>query len=393
MPADEFNENADPSESEGAMTQAEAKKLYAEARQYAYPPARKLEHYTLRYITDPDAPGAMAAMEKMYKLYAKVFPIEEERESMDSLVSLLRANKGRDGHDGKVPCREQWVLVENDKGEVVAANNSMVFSAVNNPEVSRYVGGTTHLNYTFVDPAYRGQGHAEIATGYSYDKAREFIASTYKDGRKAESVPMLEVAEQNAALKMTPEEILVDTAGAQTDQSKRRDIFQGWGFGQLDLPSPYVQLPLEPRAEGGASATGMDLVCRGVPAPKSFLNIASEPAEIPSEVIKFHLHEFMDQGVAKGKYDIETDPDWIMQAKALDAVPTVKVLDNLDHLGMKDALWAKLDEIVHAKKFDADAVSNKTMGEIMGVEKIGPKPAMTTAPATKPPRFEYAIAG
>ncbi len=59
MSADEFNNNANPSESENAMTQAEAKRLYEEARQYAYPKGRKLEHYTLRYIIDPDAPGAM----------------------------------------------------------------------------------------------------------------------------------------------------------------------------------------------------------------------------------------------------------------------------------------------------------------------------------------------
>ncbi len=97
---------------------------------------------------------------------------------------------------------------------------------------------------------------------------------------------MLEFAEQNSVLKMTPEEILVDTAGAQTDQSRRRDIFEKWGFRELDLPSPYVQLPL---TADGESAAGMDLICRGVPAPQSFMNIAPKPAEVPSSVIKFHL--------------------------------------------------------------------------------------------------------
>ncbi len=159
------------------------KSFYSAARPYAYP-TKTLGSFKLLYITDPDQPGALDAMKKMYTLYEKVFPIEEERESFDSLVEALRTNKGRDGSNGDAPAREQWVMVENDKGEIVAANNSVVFSAVNDPEASRYISGTTHLSYTFVDPAYRGQGHAERATGYSYEKAREFIASTFKDGRK-----------------------------------------------------------------------------------------------------------------------------------------------------------------------------------------------------------------
>jgi hypothetical protein len=391
MTADTFNAEADP-ESEGEMTQAKARKLYREAHQVAFP-TRQLKSFKLLYITDPDAPGAMEAIDKMYKLYEKVFPIAEERESKENLIEALRANKARaTGSPGNAPAIEHWVMVENEKGEIIAANNSCVFSAFNNPEVSQYVSGTTHLNYTFVDPAYRGQGHGERAGGYSAEKAREFIAGTFGDGRKPSGIKMLEIAEQNAVLKMTPEEILVDTTGAQTDQSKRRNIFETWGFRQLDLPSPYVQLPLEPRSEGGESASGMDLICRGIPAPKSFLNIAAEPDEVPAPVVKFHLEQFMKQAVSKGKYDINQDPDWVKQAQALDAVETVDVLNELDHMGMQPRVWARLDEMVNGENFDADAFSNKTMGEIMGESKIGPKAAPVAATGRPSPRIEWQIA-
>lgn len=378
---------SDPAEA----ARAEAQKLYTEARQFAYP-TRTLGSFKLLYITDPDAPGAMEAMEEMYKLYEKVFPIETERESKENLINALRNNKLHDGSNGDAPSREQWVMVQNEQGEIVAANNSMVFSAVNHTDVSHYVAGTTHLSYTFVDPSFRGQGHGERAGGYSAEKAREFIASTYGDGRKPTGIQMLEIAEQNSVLKMTPEEVLTDTAGAQTDQTKRRDIFESWGFRQMALPSPYVQLPLEPRSEGGESATGMDLVCRGIPAPKSFLNIPPAPDEVPSSVVKFHLHEFMKQAVSKSKYDIETDPDWITQAEALDAVDTVDVLNQLDHNGLKDRVWNTLDKIVNGPgKFDEETYTGKTMSEIMGIDAVSPKAA--PKPAGKPlPAVQYTIA-
>ena len=164
------------------------------------------------------------------------------------------------------------------------------------------------------------------------------------------------------------------------------------GFFELDLPSPYVQLPLE---AGGEPAAGMDLICRGVPAPKSFMNIAPEPAEVPSEVIKFHLHQFMKQAVSKGAYDIETNPDWIKQAQALDAVPTVKVMGELDHMALKDKVWHALDGIVHAPQFDSGTFSGKPMSEIIGVDAVSPKAnvsCMTPDAEKSRPRMVWTIA-
>jgi hypothetical protein len=372
------------------VTQSEARRLFAEARKFAYP-TRTLGSFKLLYITDPDQPGAMEALEKMYGLYEKVFPLAEERESFDSLIDVLRANNGKYGQGDDAPAREQWVLIENDKGEIVAANCSMVFSAAKEPEVAQYIAGTMHMSYTFVDPAYRGQSHGERASGYSCEKAREFIAGTFNDGRKATSVPIIEFAEQNAILKMTPAKVLVDTAGARTDQSKRRQIFETWGFRQLDLPSPYVQLPLVPRAEGGESSASMDLICRGVPAPNAFMNVAAAPEAIPSPVIKFHLRQFMKQAVAKNNYDISADPDWIRQADALDAGEVVPVMPELDHLALKDRVWTQMEGIVNAPDFDSSTFTGRTVGDITGIKSVPVKTAGKQATPASQPQIHYVV--
>jgi GNAT superfamily N-acetyltransferase len=369
-----FNDNAITPHKALSPTQSEAQILFAEAKKYAYP-VRTTGAFELLHITDPDAAEAKATMEKMYKLYEKVFPLAEERESMEKLMALLGKNKTDNDNFESAPCREQWVMIQNEKGDIVAANSSMIFSAANNPEVSRVIAGTTHMSYTFVDPAFRGQGHGERVNSYCSEMAREFIAATYKDGRTAESIAMIEFAEQNAILKMTPENILIDTAGAKIDQSKRREIFETWGFRQLDLPSPYVQLPLIPRDQGGTSAANMELVCRGIPAPHSFINISSMPSEVPAEVVKFHLYEFQNQAVAGGAYDIETDIDWIRQATALNAVKTVKVLPELDHAGLKDKVWQTLEQIVNASDFDSAVFTEKTIAEITGIAAVSAKAA------------------
>ncbi len=106
----------------------------------------------------------------------------------------------------------------------------------------------------------------------------------------------------------------------------------------------------------------------------------------------FHLCQFMKQAVAKNRYDISADPDWIKQADALDATETVQVMPELDHLALKDRVWAKLESIVNAPNFDSGIFTGKTVADITGIDAIPLKGAdKKSAPASQP-QIHYVMA-
>lgn len=339
-------------------------------------------------IDNPADHGATALMTQMYSLYEKIFPIAEEREELDKLLSLMEKNHDRKLQASGAPFREQWIVVQDEKtGEVVAARNVITFSAAKDKEVSKEIDGTQHLIYGFVDPRFRSMGLGDFTMGIAEDQARKFLATTYK-GRSADSMDMVQISEQNAPLLMSMESMLVDTAGAKTDQFWRREYYESLGFRELSFD--YIQLPLEPRADSGEPSDELNLITRGVPAPDGGRGLKTVMTDIPANSVRFHLYNFFDRSVAAGQYEVEADPDWIKQSAALEG--TIAVKPKLDFMGLKDKAWLFMEQYIGGKRFKPDAFSGNTVGDMMGIEAIPAQAASGNDNAT-PKAAPKALAG
>jgi GNAT superfamily N-acetyltransferase len=317
-------------------------------------------------IDNPAIGDSTRLMTRMYSLYEKIFPIAEEREELDKLLSLMEKNHDKKLQASGAPFREQWIIVQHpNTGEVIAARNVITFSAAKDKEVSKEIDGTQHLIYGFVDPRFRSMGLGDFTMGIAEDEARKFLATTYK-GRSADSMDMVQISEQNAPLLMSMESMLVDTAGAKTDQFWRREYYESLGFRELSFD--YIQLPLEPRADGGEPSDELNLITRGVPAPAGGRGLKTVMTDIPANSVRFHLYNFFDRSVAAGQYEVEADPDWIKQSAALEG--TIAVKPKLDFMGLKDKAWLFMEQYIGGKRFKPDAFSGNTVGDMMGIEAI-----------------------
>ncbi len=333
-------------------------------------------------ISDPAAPGAVELMTKMYGLYEKVFPIEEEREEMSKLLDLMGKNHDKELQASGAPFREQWILLEDKNGEIVGARNTIVFSAANNPEVPD--SGSQHLIYGFVDPRFRALGLGDFTMKIAEDEARKFIASTLPD-TKPGNISLLEVSEQNAPLLMSMSSMLTDTAGAKTDQFWRREYYESLGFREIDFK--YVQLPLEPREDGGVASHELNLITRRVPAPDVGPPQKVEATSMDAASLSFHLYNFFDRSVAAGGYEVDSDPDWKTQASQLNG--QIPVRPKLDFHSLKQQTWDLMEKYVNSPSFTAEGFSEVSVGDMLGVNTIpaqakraeaGPSPATARQP-------------
>jgi|GEM_PF-2434522 len=316
-------------------------------------------------ISDCSDPKNADIMRRMYGLYERVFPLEEEREELDKLLKINTVKTS------DAPSLEQWIVLEDQKGEIVGARNVMNLSAAKDPKVAAVIDGTQSLVYSFVDPRVRSLGLGDMTLRIAEEEGRRFVAGTFGKDRDPATVDLLQVAEQNAPLNMSIESILVDTEGAKTDQFWRRHYYESMGFREVDFN--YVQLPLEPREDGGCPCEDLNLIARGAPGQKSTRGIERELTHIPVEAAAFHLYHFSAY-VAAGAYEIEADPDWIKQAAALDEIRqaggTVGVKPKLDFMALKQQTWDYIDKFINGKDFSKDAYENTSVGTLMGVNEI-----------------------
>ncbi len=344
----------------------------------------KLEYQStlkVHVISDCSDPKNEDLMRRMYGLYEKVFPLEEEREELDKLLKINTVKTS------DAPSLEQWIVLEDRNGEIVGARNVMNLSAVKDAKVAKDIDGTQSLVYSFVDPRFRSLGLGDMTLQVAEEEGRRFVASTFGKDRDPATVDLIQVAEQNAPLNMSVESILVDTEGAKTDQFWRRHYYESMGFREVDFN--YVQLPLEPREDGGAPCADLNLIARGAPGPKSDRGIERNLTQIPVEAAAFHMYHFSAY-VAAGAYEIEADPDWIKQASALDEVRqgsgAVGVKPKLDFMALKEQTWNYMEKFINGKNFSKDAYEGTSIGELMGVDKIPVFQQKVEADQTAKPR-------
>jgi len=335
-------------------------------------------------LDSPDSDEAKDLMKRMYGLYEKVFPIAEEREEYDKLLSLMGKNHDTALQSSGAPFREQWILLEDDKGEIVAARNVITFSAARDGEVAKNIDGTQHLIYGFVDPRVRSLGLGDFTMNIAENEARKFIAATMP-GRDEKSIDLIQISEQNAPLKMSMSSMLTDTAGAKTDQFWRREYYESLGFRELGFD--YIQLPLELREGGGQPTDELNLIIRGVPAPDGGRGIEKQMTHVSADAVRFHLYNFFDRSVAAGQYDVEADPDWIKQAGQLQGELAVK--PKLDFMALKDQTWRVVENYIDSPGFKASVFDEKSLAEVTGISSIPVQPPKiaNTTPAANDSKF------
>lgn len=317
-------------------------------------------------IDDPSSPEAKDLMKRMYGLYEKVFPLEEEREEYDKLLELMGKNHDKQLQATGAPFKEQWVLVEDADGKIVAARNTITFAAREKDKLAAVADGTQHLIYGFVDPKHRSLGLGDFTMNIAEEEARKFIGA--QNGKEPGKVDFVQISEQNAPLKMSMESTLVDTAGAKTDQFWRRHYYESLGFRELGFD--YIQLPLEPRADGGEACYDLNLITRGVPAPDGGRGMSRILETLPAAVARFHLYNFFDRSVAAGQYDVEADQDWAAMASNLQG-GDLKVKPKLDFMALQKNTMEAMRNFINAKgKFDNDTFTDVSIGEFTNVAQI-----------------------
>jgi len=269
--------------------------------------AEYISHFRTHVVDSLQAPGARDLMKRMYGLYERMFPIEDEREDLGKLLKVLAHNEDAAMQAEGAPFRQQWIIVENKEGEVIAARYVSTFSLAGQPQAGG-VDGTQHLTYSFVDPKYRAFGLGDHTMKTAEEEARRFIAASYGDGRDPVDISLLQFCEQNAPLKMTGAALLTDTIGAKTDQFWRRDYYEKMGFRQIR--HDYIQAPLRARDKGGEPVDFLDLLVRARPpagtAPKDL-------TEAPAAVIAFHIYNTAKRSFAAQQYDVDQEPGWLSQ--------------------------------------------------------------------------------
>lgn len=321
---------------------------------------------TVHVIDDPSSPEAKDLMKRMYGLYEKVFPLEEEREEYDKLLELMGKNHDKELQATGAPFKEQWVLVEDADGTIVAARNTITFAAREQDKLAAVADGTQHLIYGFVDPKHRSLGLGDFTMQIAEDEARNFIGA--QTGKPAGNVDFVQISEQNAPLKMSMESTLIDTAGAKTDQFWRRHYYESLGFRELGFD--YIQLPLEPREDGGEPCNDLNLITRGVPAPDGGRGMQRVLETLPAAVARFHLYNFFDRSVAAGQYEVEADQDWITMANVLQG-GNLTVKPKLDFMALQKSSMEAMRKFINGTgKFDNDTFTDVSIGEFTGVAQI-----------------------
>ncbi|MDE1153391.1 MAG: hypothetical protein PW788_12715 [Micavibrio sp.] len=318
-------------------------------------------------IDSADQPATAALMKRMYSLYERMFPIEDEREDLNKLLRVLKDNNDPAKQSEGAPFRQQWIVVEDEKGDVVAARYISTFSAAQDAEVQASVHGTQHLTYSFVDPKHRSFGLGDHTMKVAEDEGRKFIAGTFGNALTPENVNLLQFCEQNAPLRMTPQALLEDTRGAKTDQFWRRDYYEKMGF--REIQHNYTQVPL--RADG-ESVDFLDLLVRSRPDADSTADKTKGLSSIAANTVSFHIYNTSKRSFAAGQYDVDSHPEWQKQSQDLAAKTQLTVRPRLDFNAMKDVVWNNIEKHVNSDTFNPAEFQSKTLGDIYNLQQIPP---------------------
>ena len=197
---------------------------------------------------------------QIYDAYEVAFPIDEEREELDGLKACLACNLNSELQSRFDGFEESWFYIS-DAGKIAGAINIFLCDFAGTP-AAELAAGAMHINYIFVDDAYRFKG---LAT--QLYRAAQLHAKT----RWGDDAPFYEFCEQNTACI-------------------GRAFFERNGFKTLDFP--YVQ----PALNNNVAPCALDLRVKSGTA-------------ISSVVLQTYLFAFLTVSVRKG-LPINSDINW-----------------------------------------------------------------------------------
>ena len=245
---------------------------------------------------DPNSP----LVDEFYRGYQESFILPDETEDLAAFKTCLSFNHGSTGEALRSRFGEfsEYVAIirppRTPDAAMLGGANFIVIPHAHRAGQHGLV--TVHLNYSFVAPAHRRQGHLRgLISGV------ESVASQFASARGATSSRVLILFEQNDPFLLTVAEENVDTQVAGISQLERVHTWARLGAAILDFA--YVQPPLSPDKQ---PERRLALGILGL-ANAEFLG---------SCVLHDHLHRFFAISVLKGR-DPQTEPSAAQQLVSL----------------------------------------------------------------------------
>ncbi len=249
-------------------------------------------------LTSPSAP----AFKALYALYKSIFPMADEREPPEAFSEILEINRALSTQEHFGPYREIVAIVRLWEGGPIIGGH--IFGVTTSPDhFASGIPASVQAIYTFMHKDYRGLVPIEAFAKYCQRAAVE----TFPVPGITLRLPVI-FFEVNNPLKMTPEEISMDTCRSGLDPHRRYNFWLRSGFRPLDFP--YVQPRLRPDVE---PVRCLDLFCSG------------DINDVSATLLLSHLRAFVSVSVLKNQ-DACRDPDFLTMQDWLtryDAVPLV----------------------------------------------------------------------
>lgn len=277
--------------------------------------ARELKHKTsLRVLNDfgsTDAFRKSLIIKKInrakqpefadvYAFYKKFFTLPNETESYKGFEKTLTLNTNQELQDKFGRFEESWLYAVNKvDNQIVAGVNFAVYCPVEGEVIHSQYGGTAHIIYLFVEPAYRGMGLATHLLKLAEEHAMQFAKQT---------LPLLFFCEQNAPELMSAEAYFKDNANALVDQCDRLIWWHKAGYQRLMFN--YVQPPLN---HGQRPCTDLTL------------NVRTIKHTLPANLITFHLERFFLLAVFKAQLHVK-DKLYKQQLDIVTQIRTIRTI-------------------------------------------------------------------
>jgi hypothetical protein len=252
-------------------------------------------------ISRSDSPG----FRDFYAMYEAAFPIADEREPPEAFDAILALNSRLPLQQAQGPYRELVVAIRAWEGGPVIGGH--VFG-ITTSQAHHACGIAASVQgiYTFLHPEFRGAVPIRSLANYS----QEVAARVFQPVGFCPRHPPPILFEVNNPLRMSAQEIEMDTRLSGTDPFRRYLFWRRSGFRPLEFP--YVQPRLR---EDAQPIRYLDLFCThgGLDS-------------LPARLLQRHLGAFLSVSVFKG-IDAAVDPDCDVMHRWLDGRATVEFRD------------------------------------------------------------------
>lgn len=262
---------------------------------------------------------------RVYALYETFFPLPEERESFEGFEKTMSFN------DSKYqtlfgPFKEEWLLVNDDKGELIGGANFAYYGVVADGETIKQTFVSSHIMYIFVKEEYRLLGIASLLLEQMSQRIEQWADNQLS---LANREGMFFTCEQNAPELMSVDEYFTDAKYSLTDPCDRLLWWHRRGYKRLAVN--YIQPALDAHSKPCKSLT---------------LNIKADMNTIPGSWLIAHIQRYFTLSIQKGVVTHDNYFNRLQKFLSKNDVSTQS--DEEYYLKLKDIFYA--DTICHQSK-------------------------------------------